>query len=85
MISLLGILDRIGCETVESIIVRTTADGMVATLLCCSRAIDGVTAEQLQELYRMDMLAPHIVGHLAEQGVIRVSIQESGVRSQESE
>ena len=72
MTSLLGILDRLGCDSVESIIVRTTPEGTVATLLCRSRAIEGVTAEQLQELCRRERLAPHIASHLAEQGVIQL-------------
>jgi hypothetical protein len=70
MNSLLGILDRIGCDAVESIIVRTTPDGAVATLLCRNRAIEGVTSDQLQELCRRELLAPHIIGHLASQGLI---------------
>jgi hypothetical protein len=76
MNSLLGILDRIGCEPVESIIVRTTPEGAVATLLCRNRAIEGVTSEQLQELCRRELLAPHIVGHLASQGVITLPCEE---------
>ncbi len=72
MTYLTGILDRIGCDAVASIIVRTTPDGAVATLLCRNRAIEGVTPNQLQELYRMELLAPHIVAHLAAQGVIDI-------------
>ena len=76
MTSLLGILDRIGCDAVESIIVRTTPEGAIATLLCRNRAIEGVTSDQLQELCRRELLAPHIVGHLVNQGVITAPCEE---------